>query len=317
MSATKSAVRNPVLDDVGIVKYRYEHYLPLAEIDMERSKRFQTRPGEALLQSEVERYAQALKQGATLPPIIVVQHGKHAYDVISGLHRTAAHERAGRDAIEAWVIEEASDVQLSAVAYAENRDHGVPVAEEHRLRQAAHLVSMGMGQAAAAREMLVDREKLTALLANMEFEQRIASVAPDLINKLPASRIARQRLNSIKRDSVLVQAVRIAAAGNVGQIGIGEMVKVLNRCRTDEDAQEALERFKVQFAEDIQVSAGGRVNGPAQYGKARRALGLFLGVDAYGLQGEMAQLTPTQKDALRQSIEEVRKYMAKVEEVIA
>lgn len=83
-----------------------------------------TQPRERMDEGVVSDYADALKGGASFPPVTVYLDRAGLYHLADGFHRVAAHRREGRGAISAEVIEgERRDAVLHSVGA--NAEHGL------------------------------------------------------------------------------------------------------------------------------------------------------------------------------------------------
>ena len=88
-----------------------------------RNPEFQVR--QHLDDATISRYANALAEGRTMPPVKVAAVNG-ALIVVDGWHRLAAHERRGRAEVEAEIVEATiSDAQWMAAAA--NLTHGLPL----------------------------------------------------------------------------------------------------------------------------------------------------------------------------------------------
>lgn len=61
-----------------------------------------TQPREAISEETVSEYAEALREGAVFPPVVVVRDGANLW-LVDGFHRYHAHRRCGRETIAADV----------------------------------------------------------------------------------------------------------------------------------------------------------------------------------------------------------------------
>jgi len=61
-----------------------------------------TQPREAISEETVSEYAEALREGAVFPPVVVVRDGASLW-LVDGFHRYHAHRRCGRERIVAEV----------------------------------------------------------------------------------------------------------------------------------------------------------------------------------------------------------------------
>lgn len=85
-------------------------------------------------QSVVDRYAEAIAEGAVFPPIVVFkdpQPARPVYYLAGGFHRTLAHKQAGLETVLAEVHKGTKEDAL-LYALGENHSHGLPRTDEDK-----------------------------------------------------------------------------------------------------------------------------------------------------------------------------------------
>lgn len=110
-----------------------------------------TQPREKINQEIVEEYADLVKSLVTLPPVEVIYDG-HTYWLADGFHRFFAHQRAGRDEIEANTRDGS---QRDAILWSlrANHDHGLRRTIEDKRRAVMVLLNDMEWENLSLREM--------------------------------------------------------------------------------------------------------------------------------------------------------------------
>jgi len=138
--AAECAKVEKILDEYG-AKYTGPHEVPLARINLSRSRHNQARP-QALIPDVVDRYAGDMRRGDRFPPSVGFLDGAQI-DIISGNHRDAAARRADKVSLPFYLVDPDSPSELIALlTVVFNADHGQPVPEDWRLHHAEDLIRM-------------------------------------------------------------------------------------------------------------------------------------------------------------------------------
>lgn len=144
-----------------LVKWEYVGELPLMTINLDASLNNQARMTMPLIESTVARYAMAMRRGDEFPAIVVYPR-KDQYVIITGNHRCAAAQRAGRLTLDAYVVRETDDLRLTGLTRMANGVEGMRHSEEEDVQHAVHLVTnYGMKLVDAAAKMNVDEDKVS------------------------------------------------------------------------------------------------------------------------------------------------------------
>ena len=98
--------------------------IPLGMIDLDPD----LQPRAKIDKATVERYAEALREGVGLPPVVLVFDGEKFW-LGDGFHRTNAHEEAGIEEIDA-VIHSGSKLDAVRISLRANAEHGRPRTEK-------------------------------------------------------------------------------------------------------------------------------------------------------------------------------------------
>ncbi len=103
--------------------------LKMSEIRVDQ----QYQPRKALNEEEIRNYAELLKNGESLPPIVVFEETKDSYVLASGFHRFEAHKRIEALNIEAEV-RIGSSLEILTEAIQSNAKHGIRYTNEDKWR---------------------------------------------------------------------------------------------------------------------------------------------------------------------------------------
>jgi ParB-like chromosome segregation protein Spo0J len=232
--------------------------LPLDEIDDLKSLTNQARV-KPLDEPTVERYTLDLDAGDVFPPIVVRRRNTRSKLVlIGGNHRYAAHKRASRATIDAYVVE-CDDLTAVRMTYEDNRNHGLTLTDDERVAHATHLVDLGWKQAAAARLVGLDQQKLQRAIGATRADRRALELGVDVQAFTRIAKTGRWRLDQVKDDTVFVAAAQLAIDARLGPEELFPLVTELNAA--EEPLQVLAERRK-HWADRIRFGAHMKKSSP-------------------------------------------------------
>ena len=196
------------------VKFTGCQPLDMAQINEKASRNNQAR-ADSIHPETVDRYAQALRNGDTFPPIVVMPRGD-GYEIVDGNHRHAAHKRIGAATIPAYIIGKDTPGEIVALLVAEaNTKHGDPTPTAWRQQQALYLMALGHAAETVAEALGLSASQIKQAIRLAKADNRAKKLGiPGWLN-LAAS--PRERLSTIKLDEVMVAAARVVIDTKWGQ----------------------------------------------------------------------------------------------------
>ena len=256
------------LDSHGAT-YTYVEDLALQAIDVKESRANQARLTEVIDDDTVLVYAEAVNQGEQMPPIVVFRKPRHkTFTIIDGNHRHQAHLLADKDHVSAYVLENPTDAQVSALTYEANTKHGKPTTLAERIIQGQWLVAEGASVAEASRMLKVPAAKLQHELGKAKSMERLAKVAPEHRQSVDSSTV--KRLHNLRSDTVFKAAVGLAAQAPMDQTDISEMVTHVNKASTEADQLNIVAQYRKHYEGVIAQTAGGRIALPTDIAALQR-----------------------------------------------
>lgn len=254
-------------------------WIRLADIDWAESLEAQTRD-DPLHNDTVDTYTAALEDTDTQFPPIVVRSVNDTLLILAGVHRYAAHHRAARATIPAYVVT-CDDPTAHIIAVETNATHGLPLTKAERLRHAVALVDDGHTVAAAARTVGIQRAALDTELAAQAGAARSTRLQCSAPWAKIASSASRQRLQSIKSDPVFASTVEIVARLNLAGNHVADAVTRINAAPTDAEAFRILDDVEDEHDARTGRAPTGRSGGrPPAIGRLRRTVFDLMDLDA-------------------------------------
>lgn len=211
------------------VEHTYTDDFALYLIDKDASLRNQARVGAPIIDEVVERYEIAMRNGAEFPPIVVQQVGKNKYVVIDGNHRLQAALRA-EQSLNAYVINNASPVQIALLTYEANTKHGEPTSLSEREQQAMHLVNLGSSRHEAAAIMGIKPERLEYLEGTQQASERLVSLG---YNPNDFSITMRRRMHNVRSDVVFKELADLVQDTKMSVADVDSVVPRVNNQRNE------------------------------------------------------------------------------------
>lgn len=251
------------------IAYAFCKDLPLDRIDLEADTqiRDQTDP------EVVERYTEALADGALFPAILV--RGSLVDEpgqVAGGWHRVLAHVAAGRETIPAYWAE-MTDTQALAISVEDNATHGLPLTNAERIRHGIALIEdRGLTQHAAAARVGLSSNMLNRAILRRDGTQRAQRM--NVGNQFAQlSESSQGRLQNLGSDVVFAMAVNAAATGRWNTTDVYDLVTELNKTPDDVNTQ------LMTLSDFAEVKESGAQRGRNWAGEARSAILKTLDID--------------------------------------
>lgn len=173
----RSSQYEEFLKDNGL-KFTYDPKMPLADIDLERSKKNNARLGEVrIFEETVLNYARTDKKNPnTLPPVVCyLPQGSKLWDLMDGNHRAEAKSRNRRATTEAYKVQVTDQKIIDRVTWTFNTINGLPTDGEDLMAHALEYMSKHQaGATEAAKHFNVSlhelqkksqKKKMTKILA--------------------------------------------------------------------------------------------------------------------------------------------------------
>jgi hypothetical protein len=217
------------LREFGIEDFTYHAALPISEIDVNGSRSNQVRDN-PINPEHVEELAASLRQGDSLPPIIVTkQHARRSrpFFIWSGNHRDEAHRQCMRQTIPAIEVHGAHEDALRALAVVDNVGEGLGYSKSEKLQHAVDMAMNGMSRDNAAKLCHVSPGELSGAIASREGEGRVYRL--DVIDAYSGVKKSwatlrdstRRMFVKIDADLVFVEALKTASTAQL----TGKMAK--------------------------------------------------------------------------------------------
>jgi ParB-like chromosome segregation protein Spo0J len=226
-----------------------------------------------------QRYSDDLAWGAQFPAGVLSRHPSN-YRVVDFHHRLWAARAAKLTQVSAYVVAELEDFDLVELGNLLNRNHGVPLSEGERIRQALWGLDLGRFKSVrqAARvlgipEVKVGKEKRIREAVALAAEAGVSAIAFDRLGKG-----TKERLASIDSPDVFKAAAESIISKGLGSVEAGELVTKINEARGDTAKLEVVKAF----ASDIEPKKAPVSNLADPYFRVHTACRALLAVDLGG-----------------------------------
>lgn len=282
------------------VRYAPPTGIPMEMIDTRKSRNNQARK-DPIVEDSVKRFAIALKNGRTFPPIVVHPYGNKLV-IIDGNNRHEAAISAKREYIYGIVIDETTDSNMINLLTVEaNASHGVTPPLDWRIKQAFHLVANGHGDDLSAEAAGVTVQQLRNARAAKEAEERAAILRVHRFGDLATT--AKQYLNGIKNEPVFYAAAKLTVDSGLTLQQVMDLCRAIKTGKSEADQLSIVaEQHKLLIAENAAKKAQSkRVNSPKNALVA--GIGLVMNLDPKALVGQIR--TTHDRDLIRQRLREV------------
>lgn len=294
--------------------------IPLAEVDFDASHRNQARVSMPVIPEVVERYATAMKAGDRFPPIVAYQPKTQRrerrpaglrYILIDGIQRAEAMRVNAVEFTWAYVVQDASDQQLSVLTYTANGKHGMPTSQDDRMVQAIYLVESGASASMAARLMSVDDKRLRQLIKRTTTERRLVTNGVVRWQTIGAQQI--DRLAALRNDNVLKEAAQLVADARMSSHETNALVTSVNTKRNEKQQLQVIEEARAEREIDIRQSGTGILSLPQRVRFLAQAVGTLMKLDSDTLSEEISGLDGKYKESLKVRVTEAGRELRKIE----
>lgn len=290
LEAYRDPVTERLLERHGIMTAI--RWVPVDRIDWAATRARQTRD-ELTDDDVVDRYCAAIDNGDVLPAGIAVYGAEVGwFELLGGVHRAKALERAGVEWIALYCIlsaasSSASDVDeatLYLISIEDNATHGQALTNDERARHALRMVDeLGISQTEAARRVGLSKNMIERAAACREYGRRAQRFGfqRNQTTAIPATGQWRlQQATAKLPDTVFHEAVVTARNTNAGSTGCSELASIISSAKGDEDlALQLIEDYETaqRTSHRSNGSTGGRAKDPTL--ELRDAARRFLDVD--------------------------------------
>jgi len=301
------------------VTWTYEPKLSLDDIDVTRSLANQARL-EPLDEDTVDRYTADMRDGAVFPAVIAHKPSARAKKLVllGGNHRRAAATAAKKRTIAAYIVT-CEPETATLIAYTDNRRHGLPSSRPERIRQAVHLVEMGMTGQEAAKQMGVSASDVSNYRAIGKAERRARTLGVDRFDHLPvATKLA---LSKIDLDAPFRAASELAVTTAMTNTDAAALVKQVAKAASEADALATIGEAAEERRHIAQKTMGGRTAGPrGRAGRPSAAYGTVNGacVEILGVSPEdvAASIPPASVQRIRERCKETARRLMAIDKAL-
>ena len=225
------------------VSYAPPTLMDMNLVDERRSRANQARPT-AIVNDSVERFAQAIRNGAAMPPIVVYPTANKVV-IIDGNNRHEAYKKARATQILTIVISESTSSELIQLLTVEaNTRHGVTPDNSWRIEQGLALTALGFTDEQAAAACSVTKHSLVVARILRRSDARAKSLRIAEFNTLAAS--LRTKLGALKEDAVFSQAARLVISSGMIGVEVDKLVRELKSFRSEADRLRHISEISVQ-----------------------------------------------------------------------
>lgn len=230
----------------------------LTAIDWTASKHLQARE-EHLHGDTVSEYALAMRKGDEFPRPVVRQASKGKWEILSGNHTLAA-VRSNNSTAKVWVLavpKVESEVAITMVGRF-NRDNGMRVSANHKMRQAAYLDTIGIQKDDIAEKLGITRSAVTTAIKARDTETRAIEHGVrgfDIIPLTVQAEVGRVEAGPVFAAIAETAVVLYDQPKNAKQVlgnrakKLSELISQVKEAESDEQALELVGIFQAQVAE--------------------------------------------------------------------
>jgi hypothetical protein len=191
-----------------------------------------------------QRYAEDLKWGAQFPAGVLARHPSN-FRVVDFHHRLWASRTANLTQVSAYVVAEMDDFDLVELGNLLNRNHGVPLSEGERVRQALWGLDLGRFKniKQAARVLGIPENTVGKAKRIREAKALAAEAGVSMIafNNLPKG--TQDRLGSIDSPDVFREAANSIINKGLDTIEAGKLVTQVNAAGGDAAKLDVIKAF--------------------------------------------------------------------------
>jgi ParB-like chromosome segregation protein Spo0J len=191
-----------------------------------------------------QRYAEDLKWGNQFPAGVLSRHPSN-FRVVDFHHRLWAARAANLTQVSAYVVAELADFDLVELGNLLNRNHGVPLSEVERVRQALWGLDLGRFTTAkqAARVLGISAEKVNKEKRLREAKALAAEAGVSMIAFENLPRGTKDRLASLDSPEVFKAAADSIIGKGLDTIEAGKLVTQINDAGGDTAKLEVIKAF--------------------------------------------------------------------------
>ena len=204
---------------------------------------------------QVNKYATAMKHGATFPAIVVNENSEK----IDGNTRVEARIRNGNETIAAYIVFGVSPLEARSLSVELNQSNGLAMTDDEIRTFITGAISEGQHPEvrALARMTGVRELKINRWIAETQFLNRAteAGIADRHLSALPPS--SRAALNAIRLSAVFSAVTVLAAEAKLPTALIKRLVTEVNASSSEQEALKIVEGEREAHAEEIRAVASG------------------------------------------------------------
>lgn len=268
-----------VAQRVGLLGFSWRFFpeKPLADL----SRRVQVRDTDELAPSrEVAHYAQALRNGDRMPPVVITKDGY----LVDGATRTEAARRARRDFFPAIELDcayegsgDAMRQQLIILGSAFNLTHGRGMSRENVERVIAAVAEEDDSPRDIARKLHISEATVSSVLNGMKARSLALKLGVKLDDTLSASHMKFFGGKTQKyTHPVFREFIVLAQEARLGLASVSLLAKQLEAAGTEDERLAILAESRTSLR---QVIIAGAAPAPSRAGRLRQALGYLCKQD--------------------------------------
>lgn len=257
----KDSVREAWLTDNGW-EFEYEEKAPLDFILVDKSAQEQVRLGEQVDELHASRLAQALRDGAQFPAVILIQPTNGGpLPIGDGIHRISALKKIGRKETDAYVVTNAQSPKMTEMLRrTANAPGGKGFDTAHAVQQAVALTDAGWNASEAARMMHVSSAAVSKRLRAREIAPKVAKVMAPMTTARVLQVVPQDTLEAlarIKRADLFDSATRIVMHGKLSGKQADVLAQEAMKALTDAAAVELMTDWNKTYASELAQSVRG------------------------------------------------------------
>ena len=193
-----------------------------------------------------QRYADDLRHGAEFPAGVLSRH-ESRYRIGDFHHRLWGAREAGFTQVTAYVVGDMEDFDLVELGNLLNRNHGVPLSENERVRQALWGIELGRFKSVeqAARVLGLKASMLNRRRRVRDTKERARELGiPELaFDTLPASAVDSLSAGALRSPEVFREATKKALTKKLGVKDVAAMVEAITAAPTDIAKLDAIKEY--------------------------------------------------------------------------
>ncbi|MCW3101467.1 MAG: hypothetical protein JWL77_7085 [Chthonomonadaceae bacterium] len=234
----------------------FEFEANLAIADIREADGFQVRFVENRApKDQVDKYATAMKHGATFPAIVVNEH----FEKIDGNTRLQARTKNGDETIAAYILYGVTALDARSLSVELNQSNGLAMTDTEIRHFIEGAVSEGQHPEirSLARMTGVRETKIARWIAEAEFLQRAdeAAIAERHVRALPAS--TRATLQATRLQAVFESLTVLSAEAKLPTAQVKRLVAQVNGAPSEQVALEIVSNERAARADEIRAVASG------------------------------------------------------------